>query len=112
MGQAWTIGAVRCDRVKGIGHRDDPRPQRNLCTLQPGWVASSIEPLVVMAHNRFEPGIPETGNHRGTLVGVAPHDGNLSVGEPARLPENFRWCVKLADIVNGSCRLDADRLLT
>ncbi|MGB0094730.1 MAG: hypothetical protein WBP81_19620 [Solirubrobacteraceae bacterium] len=65
-----------------------------------------------MAHNRCEPGIPQTLNHRGTLVGVAPHDRNLSVGEPACLPENFRWCVKLADIVNRGGRLDADRLLT
>ena len=92
-----TIGG---QRVKRIGHRNHPRQQRNLISLEAVRIAAAIESLVMKlnARKHFRQ-LSYRAQNVGALGGVSLHDFKFFRGKRARLFENAVFDADLAHVV-------------
>ncbi len=96
------VGADRGEHVEHVRHGDDAAGLRDLGAAQPLRVARTV-PLLVVFDDR-EHAVAQPGGQRcselGAHLGVQLDDGELFVGQRARLVEDLRRHAQLADVVD------------
>src|ERR1035437_2231200 len=105
------IRACRGDRVEGVGHGDDTRPERDRLAGQPARIPGPVEPLMVVADDRCQFCVAEHHGHPRPVDGVPLDHLELVVGQRAPLAEDRRGRLELSDIVNRGGRADPGHLL-
>lgn len=94
------VGTVGCDRVEGVGHRDDPSSKRDRRPGKSVRVAGAVDPLVVMANHRGDLGVSDHREHLRSARGVLLDRREFGLGERARAVEDRSRRVDLAHVVN------------
>ena len=95
------VRPARRNGIEGVGHRDDPRPERYLLRAQTVGVPAAVQPLVVVLHHRGDLGVADLGHHPRPIRRVPLHDRELLRREAARLGEYLPRGVHLAHVVDA-----------
>src|ERR1700687_148476 len=96
----FSIGAVRGQRIVGIGDRDDPGLDGNRVTSETVWVAAAIETLVVVEDcQQCSPRLAVAQDGEAHL-GMRPHQIPLGLIESRALLQDLVWYRELADVVH------------
>src|SRR5690349_14729587 len=106
------IWAIRGQHVVGVGHRDDAGFDRDRVARQSMWVATAVDPLVVVKNRQqLALEMPASLQDAKADFGVRPHDGPLGLVERTLLLQDGVGDAELAYVMQQARACERAKLV-